>query len=106
MEHIAEALIGLAIIVIGALGTLVKLWIDRLAVDLAKNTTITTEARDNSNGRLTEVIDRLEAERDRTQVLRQTIRDREDLLSYIAARLPEADAIQREYQDRRTSSET
>lgn len=102
MEHIAESLIGLSIIVIGCLGTLVKMWINHLATELAQNTRITTQALDASNGRLSEVIDKLAAERDRAQGLRYLVREREDRLAYITSRLPEADALMKEFAERRT----
>jgi hypothetical protein len=103
VDQIYQGLIALGVIVIGALGTLVKVLVDKLSDELKSNTHITTQARDASNGRLSEVIDRLAASRDQAQGLRWLVRERDDRIAYIVARLPEAEAIMREYRDRRDS---
>jgi hypothetical protein len=106
VDHIAEALIGLGIIVIGALGTMVKFWIAHLAAELAQNTAITTQARDASNGQLSSVLDQLAAERNLVQGLRAIVRDRDDRLAYLLSRIPQVEALMVEYSDRRTTRTT
>jgi hypothetical protein len=106
VDHIAEALIGLGIIVIGALGTMVKLWIDHLAAELAQNTAITTQARDASNGQLSSVLDQLAAERNTVQGLKAVVRDRDDRLAYLLSRIPQVEALMQEYSDRRATRTT
>lgn len=61
--EVVGALISLALVVIGGVGTLVKVLIDRLSDELKKNTAITVQAKvaaakaeETSNGRLTEQI--------------------------------------------------
>jgi len=102
MQHIVEALIGLAIIVIGCLGTLVKMWIDHLATELAQNTRITTQTRDASNGQLSSVLTQLAAARNTVMGLRSVVQERDDRLAYITSRLPEADALMKEFAERRS----
>jgi len=97
MEQLNPLLITLLIAAIGALTA----WVERVRRDLTRNTSLTKEAKDASNGRLSEVIDRLAAERDRTMGLRYLVRERDDRLAYLMARLPEAKAIEQEYRDRR-----
>ena len=114
--QLTNALVSLAIIVLGGLGTLVTTVI-ALIVWLARkvdgNTQLTSQANNNakdakeaSNGRLREVLDRLAAERDRTVALRAIVREREDRISYLTARLPDAETLMREYRDQRTRHAT
>lgn len=100
--QLLNGLIALAIIVLGGLGTLITALIAWLARKLDTNTTITTQARDASNGRLSETLDRLAVERNLVVGLRQLIRERDDRLAYIVARLPEADVLMNEYAQRNT----
>lgn len=95
------ALIALGIIVIGAVGTIVKALTNRVIRDLAANTKITTEAKEASNGRLKDALDRLAAERDRSLALRQLLRERDDRLAYLHARLPGVDDVLQGYEERR-----
>jgi hypothetical protein len=101
-SRLYEALILLAVVALGGLSALIKTSLARLLREMRKNTTITTEARDASNGRLSEVIDRLAAERDRVQGLRYLVRERDDRLAYIIARMPEAEDLMRQYRNQRT----
>lgn len=107
--EITTALISLALIIIGSLGTLIKAMVDRVLLDLAKNTTITTQAKDAANGRLESVQRELAKERDRSLALREIVRERDDRLSYIVSRLPQARHLMVEYgrrrQDRRSPTE-
>lgn len=97
------ALVALGITVIGALGTLVTLLVERVKRDLAANTRLTQQARDASNGRLTAVMDELAAERNRTLALREVVRERDDRLAYLQSRLPECDRVLQGYRERRQS---
>jgi hypothetical protein len=61
--EVFAALVSLALVVIGGIGTLVKVLIDRLTKELEKNTAITVQAKEaaaaaesTSNGRLSEQI--------------------------------------------------
>lgn len=75
--------------------------VERVRRDLASNTNITKEAKDASNGRLAETLDRLAAERDRTLALRVIVRERDDRLAFLLARLPEAEQLLSIYRDQR-----
>jgi len=100
-QEIIQSLIALGVIVIGCLGTLVKMWINHLATELAQNTRITTQARDASNGQLSSVIDQLAAARNTVMGLRSVVQERDDRLAYITSRLPEADVLMKEFAERR-----
>ena len=100
-QEIIQALVALGIIIIGGLGTLVKVLVDKLSDDLRKNTSITTQARDASNGRLSEVLNLLEAERNQRINLETQLRDREDRLSYIFAKHPDVAPSMSNFRDRR-----
>jgi hypothetical protein len=91
---------------VGALATLVKAMVDHLAKELQENTHISRQARDASNGRLSEALDRLAAESNRVMGLRFLIRERDDRIAYIVARLPQAEGLMREYRDQRTTRAT
>jgi hypothetical protein len=103
MEAVYAALTVLAVTVLGALTALIKAKVDTLVKDLGENTTLTKEAKEASNGRLSETLARLAAERDRVIGLRYLVRERDDRIAYIVARLPEAEALMTEYRDRRDS---
>lgn len=104
--QITAQLTALGAVVIGALGTLVTLLVERVKRDLATNTSLTREAKDAANGRLQKVIDQLAAERNRTLALRELIRERDDRIAYLAARLPEVKAVLRGYEERRQERHT
>lgn len=97
MEQLDPVLLTLLITAIGTLTA----WVERVRRDLTTNTSLTREAKDASNGRLSEVIDRLAAERDRTMGLRFLVRERDDRLAYLISRIPEAESLMQEYHDRR-----
>lgn len=99
--QLTNGLIALAIVVMGGLGTLVTTLIAWLARKLDTNTSLTQEAKDASNGRLSETLSRLAAERDRVMGLRYLVRERDDRIAYIVARLPDAESLMQEYRDRR-----
>jgi len=101
-QQIIQALIALGVIVIGGLGTLVKVLVDKLSDELKRNTTITTQARDASNGRLSEVLNLLESERNQRINLETQLRDREDKLSYIFAKHPDVAPSMSNFRDRRS----
>lgn len=101
-EQLLSALIAFAVLVLGGLGTLVTALIAWLAKKLDTNTQITTQARDASNGRLSETLDRLAVERNLVIALRAIIHERDDRLAYIIARLPEAEALMDKYAQRNT----
>jgi uncharacterized coiled-coil DUF342 family protein len=101
VDDLTSALIAVAIIILTGVGGLIKVMFDHITRELQTNTSITTQARDASNGRLSEVIDHLAAERDRVMGLRWLVRERDDRLAYIVARHPEVEATMQEYRDRR-----
>lgn len=105
-EQLYNAIIVLGVSIIGALGTLVTVLIAWLAKRLSDNTTITKQARDASNGRLSEVLNKLATERDRAQGLRWLVKERDDRIAYIVARLPEAQALMIDYRNQRTTRST
>lgn len=104
--QISAALIGLGLIVITAVGAIVKALTDRVLHYLAENTQITREAKDAANGRLRDALDRLAAERDRVLALRLVVRERDDRLAYLAARLPEVERVLQGYQEKRQQRHT
>lgn len=104
VEAITIALGGLALTTIGGLGVLVKVLMSRLENELKKtnteiqaNTAITQQTHDASNGRLSDALSQLAAERNLVQGLRYLIRERDDRIAYIVARLPAAADLQHEY---------
>lgn len=105
-QQLYNAIIVLGIAIIGGLGTLVTALVAWLAKRIGENTTITAQARDASNGRLSETLDRLAVERNLVIGLRSLIRERDDRLAYIVARLPEAEAVMHDYANRRTQHAT
>lgn len=104
--QITAQLTALGVVVIGALGTLVTLLVERIKRDLATNTQITREAKDAANGRLQKAQDELAAERNRTLALRELVRERDDRLAYLAARLPDVPLVLRGYEERRQARHT
>ena len=101
-DAVYAALVILAVTVLGALTTLVKAKVDHLVSELQNNTTITTQARDASNGRLRETLDQLAAAQDQAAALRRLVRDREDRIAYLVARIPDAEELMQGYHERRT----
>jgi sensor domain CHASE-containing protein len=98
--QITAALISLALVVIGGIGTIVKVIVDRLAADNARiakkvdeNTKITEKVEKQTNGELAKTRDlatRLQLERDAYR----------DMVRYVNSR-PDGRAILLEYADRR-----
>lgn len=104
--QVYAALIALGLIVIASVGSIVKGLTDRVLSDLSANTKLTSEAKDAANGRLQKVIDQLAAERNRTLALRELVRERDDRLAYLLARLPEVSDVLRGYEERRQARHT
>jgi hypothetical protein len=104
--QIYGALLTLGLIVIGAIGAIVKALTGRIVRDLAQNTEITRETKEASNGRLKETLDRLAAERDRVLALRTLLRERDDRMAYLEARIPEVPRVLKGYEERRQSRHT
>ena len=102
MEQLVPVLITLLIAALGALTTL----IERVRRDLGTNTAITQEAKEASNGRLSDALGQLATSRDQVMGLRYLVRERDDRIAYIVARLPEAELLMQEYRDRRTHRAT
>ena len=102
-EQITTALIILAITIIGGITTLVKVLFNRLAAELAKNTVISTQARDASDGRLSEVLNMLEEERGRRLDLESEVTDRNDRIAFIFAKHPEVTPTMINFRDRRAA---
>ncbi len=99
--ELSAALIGLALITIASVGAVVKAITDRILADLAHNTKITTQAKDAANGRLESMQHELAKERDRSLALRALVRERDDRLAFIEARLPAASELMKTYGKRR-----
>ena len=99
--ELSAALLGLALLIVASIGTLIKALVDRVLADLAENTRITNQAKDAANGRLAVVMNDLAKERNRIVALRALLREREDRIAYLEARLPQAGAILSEYGRRR-----
>lgn len=104
--QLSGALIALGLIVVGSVGAIVKALTARITRDLEANTELTRAAKDASNGRLTAVLDRLSAERNRVFALRMLLRERDDRLAYLRARLPEVDRVLMGYKERRQARHT
>lgn len=96
------ALLGLAAVIVGSLGVIVKALTERIVNDLAHNTSITEETKAAANGTLTAALERLAAERNRSLALREIVREREDRIAYIVSRHPEVETTLAEYRERRT----
>jgi hypothetical protein len=98
MEQLSPGLLTLLITIVGALTALVE----RVRRDLGKNTTLTKEAKASADLLLAQ----LAAERNTVVGLRAVVRERDDRIAYLVARLPEAEALMRNYGDRRTTRAT
>lgn len=107
--QLSAGLIGLGLLVIASVGAIVKALTDRIVADVAANTQLTAEARDAAEGRLREAIDNLAAERNRVLGLRQLLRERDDRLAFLEARVPGVTPALADYgrrrQDRHTRTE-
>lgn len=104
--QITTALVALGVTVIGALGTLVTLLVEKVRRDLQHNTRLTQEAKEAANGQLRNALDQLAAVRNQVVGLRAVVREREDRFAYILARHPEIEQTLKGYQERRTRRAT
>jgi len=102
MEQLYAALIGLGIILITAIGYIVKAYTEKVLCDLRQNTAITTETKEA----LSETVQRLAAARNTILGLREIIREREDRLAFLISRHPETEQTLHQYQDRRSNRAT
>lgn len=98
IEQLQPALVGLLLAAIGVLGVL----IERIAIELRTNTKLTRETAINSNGNLTDAVERLAAERNTVLGLQAVVRERDDRLAFILARHPEIESTLAEYLQNRT----
>ncbi len=105
-SQLTTELTALALIIIGALGTLVKVLVNQIAKKLEENTTLTIQAKDAANGQLSSVIAQLAAERNIVTGLRAVVRERDDRIAYIIARYPAVESLMRDYSDRRATRAT
>lgn len=97
LNQVLGALAGLGVIVITAIGYIVKAYTDKVLADIQHNTDITKQTREG----LTDALERLAAARNTILGLREIIREREDRIAYLAARHPEIEDTIQQYQDRR-----
>jgi hypothetical protein len=97
--RIIEALILLAVASLAGLTTLIKR-------DLTANTKISIQARDLSNGQLSNTLAQLAAVRNQVVGLRAIVHERDDRIAYLVARLPEAESLMRNYRNQRESRAT
>jgi hypothetical protein len=102
-QHIGEALVALAIVIIGSIGTLITVLTDRIKRDLATNTQLTQETKTAANGTLTTALEKLAAERDLVVGLRELLQEREDRIAFIQSHHPEVAVTVQQYKRRRTS---
>ena len=100
--QILAAITGLAITVIGAIGTLVTVLIERVKRDLAANTAITKETRAG----LRDTVEKLASARNIILGLREVVRERDDRIAFIVARHPEVEETIQQYRNRRTRRAT
>jgi hypothetical protein len=105
-SHIVEALIALAIVIIGSIGTLVTVLTERIKRDLDTNTKLTQETKTAANGTLTDALAKLAAERNRVFALRMLLRERDDRVAFIVARHPAVESTLQQYKQRRSSRPT
>ena len=98
-QHIVQALVGLAVIIIGSIGTLVTILVERIKRDLSENTRITRETRTATRSA---ALARVESERRHVVALELLIREREDRIAYLISRHPEIEATLNQYQPRRS----
>lgn len=107
--QLSAQLAALAAVIIGSLGLIVRALTERITRELSRNTTLTEEAKEAANGRLSAVLRDLAKERDRTLALRELVRERDNRIAYLTARLPQAEALMSEYgrrrEDRRSRTE-
>lgn len=101
LDQIISALIALIVAIIGAIGAL---FLRQMSDKIDKNTIITQKNADVANGHLQNIIEQLANERNLVIGLRAIVRDRDDRLAYIIARLPDASQMMIDYADRRISS--
>ena len=101
MDHINEALVALGVLIIGSIGTLLTVWVQRIKRDLERNTEITRQTREAANGTLTTALDRLNAEQNRVAALRDELSDHDDRMAYILSQHPEVAMTLTRYRDRR-----
>jgi hypothetical protein len=85
MNDLVPILVTLLIAVLGALTA----WVERIRRDLADNTTISQEAKELSNGRLSEVLKRLDSSDRTIDVLRGRILEHDDRLAFLLSLHPE-----------------
>ena len=102
MEQLTPVLIGLLIAALGALTT----WVERVRRDLGENTNLTKEAKAAADNQVGNLVDQLAAERNLVQGLRAVVRERDDRIAYLVARVPQAEDLMLEYRDRRTRQAT
>lgn len=91
-------LITLLITIFGALTALVE----RVRRDVSKNTVLTQGAKNSAD----QLLSQLATERNTVVGLRAVVRERDDRIAYLVARLPDADQLMRDYRDRRTRHAT
>ena len=101
MEHINEALGALGVLIIGSIGTLLTVWVQRIKRDLECNTEMTRQTREAANGTLTTALDRLNAEQMRVETLRDELLDRDDRMAYILSLHPDVAETLTRYRERR-----
>lgn len=102
MEQLLPFLIGLLIAIISALTALVE----RVRRDLGTNTDLTKEAKAAADNQVGDLVEKLAAERNLVQGLRAIVRERDDRIAYLVARVPQAEDLMVEYRDRRTRRAT
>ena len=105
MDHINEALVALGVLIIGSIGTLLTVWVQRIKRDLERNTEMTRQTREAANGTLTTALDRLSEVNSRVSILQTELRERDDRIAYILAAHPEIAATLAIYRDRRANRE-
>ena len=101
MEHINEALVALGVLIIGSIGTLLTVWVQRIKRDLERNTEMTRQTREAANGTLTTALDRLAEVNSRASFLQTELRERDDRMAYILSQHPEVAMTLTRYRDRR-----
>lgn len=94
MESLSTALISLLVAVVLAL-------VEKIRRDLGENTTITKQTKEAANGTLHKTMERLKEEQERAERLQDLVRDQQDKLSFLSAKLPEVQEILSSYRDRR-----
>jgi hypothetical protein len=105
-NRIIEALTLLALTALGGVSLMIRIGLRRVFNELTHNTKITTDARNASNGQLSEALARLAATRNQVVALRMIVREREDRIAYITARIPDAEQLMCDYRDKRTMRHT